>query len=98
MGTKGQKFLVHLAFSAAVAAATPALAAGLVAGASAGSEAIGSAIYPSTSDGGASASDAGADAQVATHAPKQLSVLAGNDRQAWDSVHAVHVDFHRRPK
>jgi hypothetical protein len=95
MGRTGQRFLVHLAFSAAAAVVTPALAAGLVAGASAGTQAIGSAIYPSDNDANAAA---GADtgAQMATHAPAKLSVLAGNDERAWESAHSVHVEFAKR--
>jgi hypothetical protein len=87
--------LIHLAFSAVAAIVTPAMAAGLVAGASVGSEAIGKAIYPSDSDMGASDADG---TQIATHAPTKLSVLAGNGKEAWASVHAVHVDFRRHPK
>jgi hypothetical protein len=97
MGRTGQRFLVHLAFSAAAAIVTPAMAAGLVAGASAGTQAIGSAIYPSENDGGA-ATDADSSPQVATHAPAKLSLLAGNGKEAWESVRAVRVDFRRHPK
>ena len=94
MGRTGQRFLVHLTFSAAAAIITPAMAAGLVAGASAGTQAISSAIYPSDNDESA-AGDAGIGAQVATRAPTKLSVLAGNDAQAWESARSVHVKFTR---
>jgi hypothetical protein len=97
MGRTGQRFLIHLAFSAAAAIVTPAVAAGLVAGASAGTQAIGSAIYPSDTDGSA-ATDTDGSAPAATHAPAKLSVLAGNSEEAWASVRAVHVDFRRHPK
>lgn len=95
MGRRGQKFLTHLAFSAIAAVVTPAMAAGLVEGASAGTEAIGNALYPSDSDIAAAAESS---APVATHAPTKLSVLSGNDKEAWASVHAIHVDFRRHPK
>ncbi len=57
--------------------------------------AVGSAIYPPDNDASAAA---GADtgAQTATHAPAKLSVLAGNDEQAWESAHSVHVEFAKR--
>lgn len=97
MGRRGQKFLTHLAFSAIAAVITPAMAAGLVAGASAGTEAIGNALYPSDSDI-AAAAGAESSVPVATHAPTKLSVLSGNDKEAWASVHAIHVDFRRHPK
>jgi hypothetical protein len=96
MGRTGQRFLVHLAFSAAAAVITPAMAAGLIAGTSAGTEAIGSTVI--SSDAGAGASDLDGGAHVATRAPTPLSVLAGNNKQAWASVHTVHVDFRRSPK
>jgi hypothetical protein len=95
MGRKGQKFLTHLAISAVAAIATPAVAAGLLAGASAGTEALGNTIY-STDSGAAGSADV--ESQTATRAPTKLSVLAGNDKEAWASVRAVHVDFHRHPK
>jgi hypothetical protein len=98
MGRIRQRFWVHLAFSATAAVVTPAMAAGLVAGASVGTQALGSAIYPSENDTGASSAGTAADTQVATRAPAQLSVLAGNGKEAWASVRAVHVDFRRHPK
>jgi len=97
MGRRGQKFLVHFAFSAIAAVVTPAMAAGLVAGTSAGTEAIGSAVYPAEDPAGP-AINGDSSPFVATHGPAKLSVLVGNDKAAWDSAHSVHVDFRRHPK
>jgi hypothetical protein len=101
MGRTGQKFLMQVAISAAVAIATPAIAAGLVAGASAaasaGTETISSAIY-STDEGAGPSINSDASPFIATHGPAKLSVLVGNDKAAWDSAHSVHVDFRRHPK
>ena len=97
MGRTGQKFLVHLAFSAIAAVITPAMAAGLVAGASAGTEALASALTPSDENASAAA-DVDDNVRGATHAPRKLSVLAGNGKEAWESVQTVHVDFRRHPK
>lgn len=98
MGRVGQRFFMRLAISAVAAVATPAIAAGLVTGASvatsAGSDAISSAV--GTTDD-AVGSNVDESPTVATHGPAQLSVLAGNDEEAWKSVHSVHVVFPHRP-
>lgn len=94
MGRRGQRFFAHFALSAVAAVVTPAMAAGLVAGASAGTQAISSAIYPSGDSPGAGI-NADTSPYVATHEPAKLSVLVGNDKDAWTSAHSVHVDFRR---
>lgn len=98
MGRVGQKFFMRLALSAVAAVATPAIAAGLVTGASvatsAGTDAISSVVG---TDGGDIAGPQDQSANVATHGPAQLSVLAGNGNEAWQSVHSVHVVFPHRP-
>lgn len=100
MGRVGQKFMMRLAISAVAAVATPAIAAGLVTGASvatsAGSDALSSAVG-TAGDLAATTTDADEALNVATHAPVQLSVLAGNGDNAWKSVHSVHVVFPHRP-
>ncbi|HEY2033707.1 MAG TPA: hypothetical protein VGH02_08470 [Rhizomicrobium sp.] len=73
------------------------MAAGLVAGASAGTQAISGSIYPSGDPAGP-ASNTDPPPAVATREPAKLSVLAGNDKAAWESAHSVHVDFRHRPK
>lgn len=101
MGRKGQRFLIHLAVSAAVAIVTPAIAAGVLAGtsaaASADTETISAAIYQTDEIAGQSI-NSDSSPFIATHAPAKLSVLVGNDKAAWESAHSVHVDFRHRPK
>jgi hypothetical protein len=95
-----KRFLIHLSISALAALATPAIAAGLVIG-------TGQVFYvaDSSTPGIATASVPTDQAPAAnrlrenyaTHEPARLSPLAGNDKAAWDSAHAVHVQFKQKP-
>jgi|GEM_PF-1840375 len=92
----GKKFLIQIGISAFVAVATPALAAGVMAATVMVSASDSDSAMPGTPayapDMAAGGSDRITDQpQRATHAPTRLSILAGNDKAAWDSANSVHV-------
>lgn len=98
MRESSKRFLTHLSISALAAVATPAIAAGLVVGTQqavsvADSDPLGTTSYAPT-DIAPAASDVREN--YATHAPTRLSPLAGTDKQAWESAHAVHVRFEHK--
>ncbi len=101
MRTVGKKFFIQIGISAFVAVATPALAAGVMAGATvmastSDSDALVQGAPAYAPDVAAGGSDRIADEpQSATHGPKRLSALAGDDKAAWDSAHAVHVTWRK---
>ena len=92
------RFVKQFAISAIVAVTTPAVAAGLVAGTSVAMQNsnLASAVYSTTDDVGSPPADDAS--KQASHAPMRLSVLAGNDKAAWDSAHSVHVNFSHKPR
>jgi len=100
MRDSSKRFFMQLSISMFAALATPALAAGLVAGtgqavALANDDAVASDVSYSPQASAPAASQT--IANYATHGPTRLSPLAGSDKAAWESAHAVHVQFKHAP-